>query len=369
MVSKNKSVKDSRLQLSFSDGRTCTVHIGCGTLSDADVWSSLSGAKRIVVVTNETVHALYAAPLCRMLPVEPDFIFVGDGEQYKTLDSFTHIIDNLIAMEHDRGSTLIALGGGVVGDVAGFAAATYQRGIGLVQVPTTLLSQVDSSIGGKTAVNHALGKNLIGAFYQPQFVVIDTQTLNSLPQRVYIEGLAEVVKYGIIRDAEFFSWLEDNVERLLNRDQAALAHAVRRSCETKSHIVESDEKESNLRLILNFGHTFGHGIENAEGYGSLLHGEAVAIGMVLAANLSVRMGFVTGSVARRIEQLIQNLKLPTRLPSHASIAKILSAMKRDKKSVAQQQRHILVRDIGVVSVETGIEPLAVEETLINRTSR
>ena len=361
-------MRNSQLQLSFSDSRACAVHIGSGTLSDADVWNSLSSANRIAVVTNKTVHGLYAAQLRRMLPVEPDFVFVGDGEQYKTLDSFAHIIDQLLAMEHDRGSTLIALGGGVIGDVAGFAAATYQRGIGLVQVPTTLLSQVDSSIGGKTAVNHERGKNLIGAFYQPQLVVIDTQTLSSLPNRVYIEGLAEVVKYGIIRDAEFFSWMEDNVERLLNRDQTTLAHAVRRSCETKSQIVEADEKESNLRLILNFGHTFGHGIENAVGYGSILHGEAVAIGMVLAADLSVRMGLVSTSVARRIEQLLQNLKLPTRLPAHASTSKIFSAMKRDKKVVARHQRHILVRDMGSVSVETDIEPLVVQETLENRAS-
>ncbi len=368
MVSKNKLVTSSRLQLSFSDSRTCTVCIGSGTLSEAEVWSSLSGATRIVVVTNETVHDLYAAQLRRMLPVEPDFVHIGDGEQYKTLDSFTNIMDSLIAMEHDRSSTLIALGGGVIGDVAGFVAATYQRGIGLVQVPTTLLAQVDSSIGGKTAVNHERGKNLIGAFYQPKLVVIDTQTLSSLPQRVYIEGLAEVVKYGIIRDAEFFIWMEQNVDRLLNRNQTTLAHAVRRSCELKSQIVESDEKESNLRLILNYGHTFGHGIENAEGYGSLLHGEAVAIGMVLAADLSVRMGLLSTSVARRIEHLLQNLELPTRLPKKASIERVFSAMKRDKKTVGKQQRHILVRDIGSVSVETEIEPVDVQKTLENRTS-
>lgn len=359
-------MRNSRLQLSFSDGRTCSVNIGSGTLTDKDVWSSLSGASSIAVVTNETVHALYGTELCRVLPVTPDFIHLGDGEQYKTLGSFADIIDELIAKEHDRSSILIALGGGVVGDVAGFVAATYQRGITLVQVPTTLLSQVDSSIGGKTAVNHARGKNLIGAFYQPQLVVIDTKTLSSLPERVYLEGLAEVVKYGIIRDADFFLWIEDNVEALLNRDQTALAYAVQRSCETKSQIVESDERESNLRLILNFGHTFGHGIENAQGYGSLLHGEAVSIGMVLAADLSVRRKLVADDVARRIEQLLQNLKLPTRLPSQASISQVYDAMKRDKKTVGKLQRHILVREIGSVCVETGIEPTAVMETLENR---
>ena len=318
------------------------------------------------MVTNETVHALYGAVLCGVLSAEPDFVHVGDGEQYKTLDSYAHIIDELIAKEHDRSSVLVALGGGVVGDVAGFAAATYQRGIALVQVPTTLLAQVDSSIGGKTAVNHARGKNMIGAFYQPQLVVIDTETLKSLPERVYIEGLAEVVKYGIIRDADFFLWIEDNVDALLERDQTALAYAVQRSCETKSQIVESDEKESNLRLILNFGHTFGHGIENAEGYGSLLHGEAVSIGMVLAADLSVRMRLVSEKVASRIEQLLQHLKLPTRLPSQASTSLIYDAMKRDKKTIGKLQRHILVREIGSVSVETGIEPTVVKETLENR---
>ena len=368
MVSKNKLVTNSHLELSFSDNRTCSVVIGSGSLSDTNAWSSLSSATSIVVVTNETVRDLYAAQLCRMLPVEPDFVHVGDGEQYKTLDSFANIIDNLVAMKHDRSSILIALGGGVIGDVAGFAAATYQRGIGLVQVPTTLLSQVDSSIGGKTAVNHESGKNLIGAFYQPQLVVIDTQTLTSLPQRVYIEGLAEVVKYGIIRDAEFFNWLEANVDRLLNRDQTALAYAVRQSCKTKSEIVQSDERESKLRLILNYGHTFGHGIENAEGYGSLLHGEAVAIGMVLAADLSVRTGLVSPKVAIRIEQLLQKLELPTRLPAQASTGKIFSAMKRDKKTIGGQQRHVLVRDIGSVSIETGVEPRVVQETLEKRTS-
>lgn len=303
-----------------------------------------------------------------MLPVEPDFVHIGDGEEYKSLQSYIHIIDEMIRLGHDRNSLLIALGGGVVGDIAGFAAATYQRGINLVQVPTTLLSQVDSSIGGKTAINHARGKNLIGAFYQPQLVVIDTETLVSLPHRVFIEGLAEVVKYGIIRDANFYSWIENNAELLLERDQSALVHAVKTSCETKSAIVESDERESNIRLILNFGHTFGHGIENALGYGMLLHGEAVSIGMVLASDLSVRLGLLSKTVAVRIERLLQRLELPTRLPPNTSVEQVFAAMKYDKKAYGNQQRHILARDIGSVSVETGIEPEVVMQTLENRTT-
>ena len=338
-------------------------------MSDPQVWSSLSSESRIVVVTNKIVHSLYAPQLCRMLPVDPDFVYVGDGEEYKNLNSFMHIIDDLITMGHDRSSLLIALGGGVVGDIGGFVAATYQRGISLVQVPTTLLSQVDSSIGGKTAVNHERGKNLSGALYQPQLVVIDTETLVSLPHRVYIEGLAEVVKYGIIRDADFFSWIEKNVDLLLKRDQTALVRAVKNSCETKSAIVESDERESNLRLILNFGHTFGHGIENSLGYGTLLHGEAVSIGMVLASDLSVRLGLMAKTVASRIEQLLQRLELPTTLPSNTSVEQVFAAMKFDKKAYGSQQRHILVREIGSVSVETGIEPGVVMQTVENRIRR
>lgn len=362
-------MKNPHLNLSFSDGRNCNVYIGSGILSDPHAWSSLCSASKIAVVTNKTVYDLYSTQLSQMLPVEPDFVYVGDGEEYKNLESFALIVDDLIAMKHDRRSLLIALGGGVVGDIAGFVAATYQRGINLVQVPTTLLSQVDSSIGGKTAVNHERGKNLIGAFYQPKLVVIDTKTLLSLPQRVYIEGLAEVVKYGIIRDVQFFEWVEENVELLLLRDQETLVHAVKSSCVTKSSIVESDEKESNLRLILNFGHTFGHGIENALGYGTLLHGEAVAIGMVLASDLSERLGLVSAEVTERIERLLKRLTLPTKLPRQASVAKVLAAMKYDKKAFGNQQRHILVREIGSVSVETDIEPVVVEDTLQNRTFR
>lgn len=366
MVSKDARMKQPQLELSFSDGRRCKIFIGPGTLSNPNVWESLASISRVAVVTNETVYDLYASRLLHILPVKPDFIYVEDGEEFKTLKSFEKIIDELIDLEHDRNSLLIALGGGVIGDLAGFAASSYQRGIGLVQVPTTLLSQVDSAIGGKTAVNHERGKNMIGAFYQPQLVVIDTQTLSSLPRRVYVEGLAEVVKYGIIKDHQFFSWLEQNAELLLNRDQTALAHAVRVSCKTKSQIVEFDERETDLRLVLNFGHTFGHGIENAAGYGSLLHGEAVSIGMVLASDLSVRLGLLSSNAARRIERLLKELTLPTQVPSDIPIARILDAMKRDKKAFDARQRHIVARDIGTVSVQTDIEPTLVTETLQNR---
>ena len=270
---------------------------------------------------------------------------LDDGEQYKTWASVERIVDALLAAGADRRATLFALGGGVVGDLTGFAAACFMRGIAYVQVPTTLLAQVDSSVGGKTAVNHPLGKNLVGAFHQPSLVVADLETLATLPQRELIAGLAEVIKYGAVADADFFRWLEDRLDDLLARDCDALAQAIARSCELKAAIVARDEKESGLRAILNFGHTFAHAIETGTGHGTWLHGEAVGCGMAMAADLSQRLGLIDAAVARRVATLVARAGLPTRLPPLPA-AELLALMGHDKKAEGGAPRFILLDALG-----------------------
>jgi 3-dehydroquinate synthase len=291
-----------------------------------------------------------------------DVYTLPDGEQHKNLDSYSALMDFLMSKRHNRSTTLIALGGGVVGDLTGFVAATFQRGVSFIQIPTTLLAQVDSSVGGKTAVNHPAGKNMIGAFYQPRCVIADTSVLTSLGAREFQAGLAEVLKYGIIADGEFFDWLEASSNALMARDPATLAQAIRRSCEIKAEVVAKDETETGLRAILNYGHTFGHALEALTGYRTLLHGEAVAIGMVMAADLSVRQGLLAGAEALRIKRLLAGFGLPV-VPAVTAPEDMLRAMGMDKKVVDGTLRLVLARGIGEVVVTEEIDQSALRETL------
>jgi 3-dehydroquinate synthase len=312
-----------------------------------------------LVVTNVTVAPLY---LDRLMPnlagKQVGVLELPDGEQYKNTDTLHKVLDKLVAMGANRDTTVIALGGGVVGDIAGFAAASYMRGVGFLQVPTTLLAQVDSSVGGKTGINHAQGKNLIGAFYQPGLVLIDTDTLQTLPPRELRAGLAEVIKYGAITDAEFFTWLEQNVDALLAGDANALAHAIERSCELKAAVVAEDEREAGRRALLNFGHTFGHAIENSLGYGELLHGEAVAIGMMMAAQVSD----IDAASRQRLQDLLQRAGLPV-VPPEVGGSRLLDAMSMDKKVVGKQLRLVLLRRLGDAFVSTDFDQQRLRQVL------
>lgn len=328
--------------------RSYPIHIGCGLLAQVDLLVSHLKQKKAVVVTNTTVAPLYLDVLRATLDkggVETIPVILPDGEQYKTWETLNLIFDALLGAHCERSTTLIALGGGVVGDMGGFAAACYQRGMPFIQVPTTLLSLVDSSVGGKTAINHPLGKNMIGAFYQPQLVLADISTLDTLPDRELRAGLAEVIKYGLIRDPEFFTWLEANIERLLARDKVALAYAVHRSCANKAEVVAADERESGERALLNLGHTFGHAIETGLGYGVWLHGEAVAAGTLIAAELSSKMGWLTADEVLRIENLFVRAGLPV-YGSALGAARYLDLMRHDKKVLDGRIRLVLLRAIG-----------------------
>jgi 3-dehydroquinate synthase len=326
--------------------RSYPILIGEDLLARAPTWSAHANPRAAaLIVSNETVAPLYAQALAGALA--PHFARVRtlelpDGEAFKDWASLNLIFDELLGAEADRRTVLFALGGGVVGDITGFAAACYMRGIAFVQVPTTLLAQVDSSVGGKTAINHPLGKNMIGAFYQPQQVVCDLAVLDTLPDREMSAGLAEVIKYGACIDVEFLSWLERNVDALRARDRAALAHAVRRCCEIKAEVVGADEKEAGLRAILNFGHTFGHAIEAGMGYGAWLHGEGVGCGMVMAAELSARLGLISSAFARRIEALTARAGLPVRGPAALTPGRYLELMRVDKKAEGGDIRFVLL---------------------------
>jgi 3-dehydroquinate synthase len=286
-----------------------------------------------------------------------------DGEQYKNLTTLNLIYDKLLSERFDRHCTLVALGGGVVGDITGFAAATYQRGVHFVQIPTTLLAQVDSSVGGKTGVNHPLGKNMIGAFYQPRCVIVDIDTLNTLDDRQLSAGLAEVIKYGALNDLEFFQWLENNITLLLQRDPQATAFAIERSCRNKAQVVAADEKESGVRALLNLGHTFGHAIENTMGYGNWLHGEAVATGMLMAADLSQRCGWLSRGDVQRIETLLIRARLPVRAPQQLSVETFLEAMAVDKKVKQGQINLVLLKSLGSAFVSGDYDPALLHATL------
>ncbi len=340
----------ARLNVDLGE-RSYPIIIGSDLLTDVELIRNLPG-KRIAIVTNTVVAPLYLERLSVTLQAAGKQcvpIVLPDGEEEKNAENLMAIFTALLEQKCDRKITLLALGGGVIGDMTGFAAATYMRGVPFVQVPTTLLAQVDSSVGGKTAINHPLGKNMIGAFYQPQLVLADTATLATLPDRELSAGLAEVIKHGAIIDAAFFKWLEENINLLRARDAGALAHAIRRSCEIKAEVVRQDERESGLRAILNFGHTFGHAIEAGLGYGEWLHGEAVGCGMVMAADLSVRMGYLSPDEQARLVALVKAAGLPTVAPDLGE-SRWLDLMEVDKKNEGGQIKFILLKPLGSTTI-------------------
>jgi 3-dehydroquinate synthase len=342
--------------------RSYPIHIGSQLIDQADLYKKHLKGSFTAVITNETVAPLYADRVVKTLESlgqKVRLVILPDGEVYKTWETLQKIFDALLESGADRKSTLIALGGGVIGDMTGFAAASYMRGIRFIQVPTTLLSQVDSSVGGKTGINHPLGKNMIGAFYQPQAVIADLDTLKTLPPKELAAGLAEVIKHGAIADADFFSWIEKNIEPLNACEPKAMEHAVQRSCEIKSQVVALDEKEGGVRATLNFGHTFGHAIEAGMGYGEWLHGEAVGCGMVLAADLSVRVGRLTKDDYHRIKNLVSALKLPS-VPPKLGVSRYIDLMSVDKKAEGGEVRYILLDGIGRSTIRTVNEPLVIQ---------
>lgn len=345
--------------------RSYPIYIGTGLLENPELLARHIHGSQVAVITNEVLAELALPRLLEALSginAKVSVFTLADGEGEKNLANYGAIMDHLIGERHNRSTTLIALGGGVVGDITGFAAATYQRGVNFIQVPTTLLAQVDSSVGGKTAVNHPSGKNLIGAFHQPVAVLADMDLLETLPDREFAAGIAEVVKYGVIADADFFGWLEANAQALGDRAPEALAHAVAVSCRTKADVVAQDERESGRRAILNFGHTFGHAIEALTGYSRYLHGEAVAIGMTQAADLSARLGLLSWEDAARVRRLLEGFHLPV-TPPDLSAEAMLDAMGMDKKVVDGTLRLVLARRLGDAFVTSDVPAARLEETL------
>ena len=346
--------------------RSYPIHIGAGLLDDARLYAPHVAGRSVAAITNPVVAPLYLDRVRRALEqagtrsVIP--VVIEDGEQAKGWATLDRVIDALLAARCGRDSAIVALGGGVVGDLAGFAAAIYQRGIPFIQLPTTLLAQVDSSVGGKTAINHPRGKNMVGAFHQPLAVIADVAVLDTLPDRELRAGIAEVLKHGFILDLQFVEWLEANVEKLLARDRAALEHAVRRSCELKAQVVATDERESGMRALLNFGHTFGHAIEAGVGYGEWLHGEAVATGMVMAAELSMRAGTLRREDVQRVRSLIERAGLPVRGPALAA-DRYLELMQVDKKAAGGQARFILLDGLGRATLRGDLNPRLVRESI------
>lgn len=335
------------LQVPLDGQRSYPIFVGKGLLTNEKVLLPYIQGKQVCVVTNETIAPLYLEKLSALLgDYFVSTVVLPDGESFKTIDTVTKIYDSLLENRHNRTTTLIALGGGVVGDMTGYAAATYQRGVNFIQIPTTLLSQVDSSVGGKTGVNHPLGKNMIGAFHQPECVIIDTNVLQTLPKRELSAGMAEVIKYGLIADSDFYQWIEDRFSSLMTLDQNAIAEAIVRSCQNKADVVSQDEKEKGLRAILNLGHTFGHAIETAQGYGVWLHGEAVAVGMLVAIKLSAIMGNISQAEVSRLYDLLLGVDLPVTLPEDMSVDDFLQLMSLDKKVLDGQLRLILLEAVG-----------------------
>jgi 3-dehydroquinate synthase len=344
--------------------RSYPIYIGEDLLSQPALLQQHIKRKEVLIVTNDTVAPLYLDKVQSLLEdYHCESVVLPDGEQFKTLEVLNQVFDKLLSARFSRQVTLIALGGGVIGDMSGFAAACYQRGVPFIQIPTTLLSQVDSSVGGKTAVNHALGKNMIGAFYQPQCVIADTNTLNTLEDRQLASGIAEVIKYGLINDAEFFSWLETNIDRLTAREPEALAYAIERSCQDKADIVALDETEQGVRALLNLGHTFGHAIETGMGYGNWLHGEAIATGMLMAADLSARQGWLQQADVTRIRKLFEQAGLPVTGPAEMSAERFMELMAVDKKVQDGVIRLILMKGIGEAVISDDYDPAKLQETL------
>jgi len=344
--------------------RSYPIYIGSGLLKKPELITPFIHGKSTVTVSNERVAPLYMAKLQEQLTgLKNCQVVLPDGERFKTLTILDQIFSGMLENHCDRRTTLLALGGGVVGDMGGFAAASYQRGVNFIQIPTTLLSMVDSSVGGKTGVNHPLGKNMIGAFYQPQCVLIDTDTLSTLDDRELSAGLAEVIKYGLIGDVEFLEWLEENMPALLARDADALGYAIYRSCQNKAKVVAADERESGQRALLNLGHTFGHAIETGMGYGNWLHGEGVAAGTMMAAELSQKMGWLSASDVERVKQLFVQAKLPVDPPASLSAKEYLQHMSRDKKVQDGVMSLVLLRALGDAVLSSEYEPDALQAVL------
>lgn len=344
--------------------RSYPIYIGQALVSDPEVFDSHIPGSEVIAVTNETIAPLYLQQLQTALQryqVEP--LILPDGEAFKTVEIWQRIIDRMLERRYSRQCTVVALGGGVIGDLAGFAAACYQRGVHYIQVPTTLLSQVDSSVGGKTGVNHPLGKNMIGAFYQPRCVIADTDTLKTLDIRQLSAGIAEVIKYGLINDEKLFSWLEQNIEALLRQETSALIHVIERSCRNKAAIVAADERESGQRALLNLGHTFGHAIETGVGYGEWLHGEAVAAGICMAADLSHRLGWLRQEDQTRITDLIERTGLPSQPPRALASERFLELMAVDKKVIDGKLRLVLLKGIGQALVTTEFDRTELQNML------
>ncbi|OGT66150.1 MAG: 3-dehydroquinate synthase [Gammaproteobacteria bacterium RIFCSPLOWO2_02_FULL_47_50] len=345
------------------------IFIGGGLLDKPEIFKNCIRSKQVLVVTNDTIASLYLERTMRSLgSFTTDKVILPDGEQYKTLDVMNEIITRLLQQRYSRNCCLVALGGGVIGDITGFAAACYQRGVDYIQVPTTVLAQVDSSVGGKTAVNHKLGKNMIGAFHQPRAVITDISTLLTLHDRELQAGLAEVIKYGLIRDRKFFEWLEQNIEKLLHREIQEISYAIEVSCRNKAEVVAIDEKESGMRAILNLGHTFGHAIETGLDYKGWLHGEAVAAGMLMAADLSSRHGWLSTQDLERTRKILTRAKLPVRLPPTLTPARMLELMAVDKKARDGAMHLVLMKQLGEAFVTNQFDPEKLRATLENFSS-
>jgi 3-dehydroquinate synthase len=346
------------------DERSYPIYIGDSILSDQELFEKHITSSQVLVVTNEKIAPLYLKTIENHLSkLDYEVVILPDGESTKSLDSMNHVITRLMEKKYSRTCTLIALGGGVIGDLTGFTAACYQRGVKFLQIPTTLLAQVDSSVGGKTAVNHPLGKNMIGAFHQPCAVFADTAVLSTLPEREFSAGLAEVIKYGLIRDKEFYAWLEDNIGLLMSRDNEALTYTIEHSCINKAEVVAQDERESGLRAILNFGHTFGHAIETALSYKDWLHGEAIGCGMLMAADLSMRSGLIDQDQVNGIKTLLERANLPTEIHKDIKLEQMLENMKVDKKSRDGVLYLILLNDIGDAVITSDYTEQALKETI------
>lgn len=346
--------------------RSYPIHIGAGLIERAELYRAHLAGGSAAIVTNEVVAPLYLSKVRKAIEAagaRSVDILVPEGEQAKSWQNLLKIFDVLLEARCGRDTLLVALGGGVVGDLAGFAAAVYQRGMPFLQIPTTLLAQVDSSVGGKTAINHARGKNMIGAFHQPRAVISDVATLDTLPERELRAGLAEVIKYGLALDAEFVDWLERDLEKLLAREAGALAYAVKRSCELKAKIVAADERDTGVRALLNFGHTFGHAIEAGTGYGTWLHGEAIAAGMVMAAELSLRMKLIQERDVARVRKLVERAGLPVSGPALAP-EKLMELMAVDKKAAQGRVRFVLLEGVGRAALRGGIEDQRVREAIV-----
>ena len=347
------------------DERSYPISIGAGLFNDPALLS-LSAKQKVLVISNVTVAPLYADKITAMLDqigCQSAVLELPDGEKYKSLETFNTVMTYLIEHNYSRDVVVIALGGGVIGDLVGFASACYQRGVDFIQIPTTLLSQVDSSVGGKTAVNHPLGKNMIGAFYQPKSVLIDTDCLATLPEREFAAGMAEVIKYGVIYDQDFFVWLEENLDALYALDVKALTYAIARCCSIKAEVVAMDEKESGIRALLNLGHTFGHAIEAELGYGNWLHGEAVSSGTAMAARTAQLQGMITQQQAERIIALFKRAKLPVHTPESMSFDDFMKHMMRDKKVLAGELRLVLPTSIGTAEVVKGVPEEKIEQAI------